>query len=103
VGEYEHAVAGFTGLGERGKPAEQVAQEAVDDLLAHHDSGASVDRHLADQLVLPLALAGGMSEFTTSRVSLHLLTNAWVVEQFLPARIRIEGGEGGPGRVVVTP
>jgi RNA 3'-terminal phosphate cyclase (ATP) len=101
LAEYEQAVAGFTGLGARGKPAEQVAQAAVDELLAYHASGAALDRHLADQLILPLAFAPGPSEFTTCQVTRHLLTNAWVVQQFLPVRVTIEGAEGEPGRVTV--
>jgi RNA 3'-terminal phosphate cyclase (ATP) len=102
LAEYEQTVAGFTGLGARGKPAEQVAQEAVDELLNHHASGAALDWHLADQLILPLMLAFGPSEFTTSQVTQHLLTNAWVAQQFLPSRVTIEGAEGEPGHVTVT-
>lgn len=95
--ECENALAGFTALGELGKPAERVAEEAARDLLAYIDGQAALDRHLADQLVLPLALAGGPSHLTTEVVTQHLLTVAWVVEQFLPGRIRVEGSEGGPG------
>jgi len=89
--EYEDIRAGFSALGAIGKPSEVVAEEAVAALLGHRDSGAALDRHLADQLILPLALAGGDSRFTAERVSRHLTTNAWVVEQFDLARISIEG------------
>jgi RNA 3'-terminal phosphate cyclase (ATP) len=95
--EFENALAGFTSLGERGKPAEQVAEEAAEDLLGFLRSDAALDRHLADQVVLPLALAAGASRFSTETVTLHLLTNAWVVNQFLPGRVRVEGKEGEPG------
>jgi RNA 3'-terminal phosphate cyclase (ATP) len=95
--ECENAVAGFTSLGERGKPAERVAEEAANELLEFlHGSGA-LDRHLADQLVLPLALARGESWFTTERVTQHLITNAWVVNQFFPGRVQVEGDEDQPG------
>lgn len=83
VAEYEGGRAGFTALGEKGKPSEQVAQEAVDDLLSFHNSGAFFDEHLTDQLILPLALAGQPLTLTTQRLSKHALTNIWVVEQFL--------------------
>jgi RNA 3'-terminal phosphate cyclase (ATP) len=96
--ESEGISAGFTALGELGKPAEQVAEEAAGALLGYLDSDAAVDRYLADQLVLPLALAEGASRFTTEVVTQHLLTNAWVVNQFLPGRVRIEGKRGEPGR-----
>jgi len=103
VAEYENALAGFTALGARGKPAEKVAEEACAQFIAHHQNGAAVEPHLADQLILPLALAAGPSAFTTSQITQHLLTNIWVVEQFLPVRFQIEGQEGEPGRVSVMP
>jgi RNA 3'-terminal phosphate cyclase (ATP) len=95
--EFENAVAGFTSLGERGKPAEQVADEAAQDLLTFLDSGAALDRYLADQLVLPMALARSPSHFTTSQVTQHLLTNAWVVNQYFPGCVHVAGEEGKPG------
>ncbi len=89
--EYEHVHAGFSVLGTKGKPSEAVAEEAIAALLAHRDTGAALDEHLADQLALPLALAGGVSSFTVERVSRHLTTSAWVVEQFGLARVVVEG------------
>jgi RNA 3'-terminal phosphate cyclase (ATP) len=85
--EYENVRAGFSALGAKGKPSERVAEEAVAALLAHREVGTSLDQHLADQLVLPLALTGEASSFTAERVSRHLTTNAWVVEQFGVARV----------------
>jgi RNA 3'-terminal phosphate cyclase (ATP) len=101
--EYAQGRAGITALGERGKPAETVAEEAVDALLACHRSGAAFDAHLADQLIVPAALAAGPSVFTTERVTSHLLTNAWVVEQFGLAQVEALRQEGGVGLVSVTP
>ncbi len=75
--EFEHALSGFTSLGQRGKPAEQVAEEACEDLLDFVKGSSALDRYLADQLLLPLAMAKGTSRFTTERVTQHLLTNAW--------------------------
>ena len=90
--EYEDGVrAGFTAYGRKGLPAERVAQAACRDLLAYHRSGAPVDMHLADQLILPLALADGPSRFTTCRVTSHLRTNIWVVERFGLARFQLKG------------
>jgi RNA 3'-terminal phosphate cyclase (ATP) len=99
--EYEHAVAGFAAYGRKGLPAERVAEAACERLLAHHDSCAPVDPHLADQLVLPLALAGGVSRLNTSAVTYHLLTNVWVLRQFLDCTVRVDGQPGEPGLVVV--
>ena len=61
-----------------------------------------VDVHSADQLLLPLALAEGMSEFRVSEISSHLLTNAAVVRQFLACVIEIDGSEGEPGSVRIS-
>jgi RNA 3'-terminal phosphate cyclase (ATP) len=95
--DFENSIAGFTSLGERGTPAERVAQQAADELLDFLHGDAAVDRHMADQLLLPLALAEGPSQFTTQEVTGHLLTNAWVINQFLPGRVRVEGQEAQPG------
>lgn len=94
----ERVPALFVGLGERGKPAERVAEDAVRDLLEHR-AGGGVDEHSADQLVLPLAFAPGPSTFPVARVTQHLLTNVGTLNLFLPRRVTIEGDEGAPGRV----
>ncbi len=91
--------AGFSALGARGKPAEQVADEAANAFLAFQESGAALDRHLADQVLIYLALAGGPSTFTTETVTSHLLTNAWVVEQFLGPTFEVRGDLGQQGEV----
>jgi RNA 3'-terminal phosphate cyclase (ATP) len=94
----------FVGLGERGKPAEAVADEALDEWLAHYHAPGSgaVDPHSADQILIPLALAPGRSEYTVSAVTEHLRTNARTVRAFLDRTIRIdEPDDDGPGRVVV--
>lgn len=98
--------ATFVGLGERGKPAEAVADEAVEALLAHHDAPGSgaVDEHSADQLLLPLAFAPGRSIYTVASVTEHLRTNAATIAAFLDRPVRIEEPEpeaSGPGRVIV--
>ena len=89
--------AGFSALGARGKPAEQVADDAVDAYLAFRASGAALDRHLADQMLIYLALAQGPSSFTTEAVTSHLLTNVWVIEQFLGPTFEVRGKPGGAG------
>ncbi len=89
----------FTALGARGKSAEAVAEEAVDQVQAYLAGPEAVDCHSADQLILPLALAEGASSFAVSEVTLHLLTNIEVVRRFLERRITCEGNEGEPGHV----
>lgn len=92
----------FTALGAPGKPAEQVADEATDSLIAFLQSAGCVDHYLADQLLLPLSMVQEPSEFSTNRITDHLLTNAHVIQQFLPVTITIEGEKGGPGIVRIS-
>ena len=70
---------GASALGERGKPAEKVAEEACGMLAQGLQSGCAVDERLADQLLIYAALAGGKSEFSTPGFSSHLRTNAGVI------------------------
>ena len=91
--------AGFTALGARGKPAEQVADDAVEAYLAFRARGVACDRHLADQILIYLALARGPSRFTTEAVTSHLLTNVWVIEQFLGPTFEIKGALGERGEI----
>ncbi|ELZ12238.1 RNA 3'-terminal-phosphate cyclase [Halovivax asiaticus JCM 14624] len=57
--DFETGIAGTDALGERGKPAERVGEEAANAAIRLVEGAAPVDRHLADQLLVPLALAGG--------------------------------------------
>ncbi len=103
LAEYERVRCGFSALGKPGKPAEEVAEDAVWGLMAHRVSEAALDLHLADQILVPLALASGPSSFSAERITRHLQTNAWVIEQFGLARISTERGKGRSGLVTVAP
>jgi RNA 3'-terminal phosphate cyclase (ATP) len=83
----EHVTEAFVGFGRRGRPAELVARTAAESARAYLARGAPAGPHLADQLLLPLALAGAGS-FVTSRPSAHTLTNIRVIGEFLPVDIR---------------
>jgi RNA 3'-terminal phosphate cyclase (ATP) len=87
--EAEHATAVFTGFGERGRSAEEVGRQAVSAAQTWLDAGVPVDEHLADQLLLPAALAGG-GVFRTTKPSLHATTNAAVIQRFLSVAIGFE-------------
>lgn len=101
LAEFENIKAGFSALGERGKRAEAVAEEAVRQFMEFFNSEGALDPHLADQVIPYLALCKAPSSFTTSKVTRHLLTNAWVTGKFLPVRIRVEGTEGEFGSVFI--
>ena len=94
--------AGFTSLGRPGLPAEKVAETAVAELLAFLDNGAAVDRHLADQLLLPLALSQGSAILTTDQLTQHISTSADLLRQWLDATITITGGADQPVQIETT-
>lgn len=90
--EHEYVTEVFTAIGEKMVRAEQVAKKAINEARSFMVSGAAVGEHLADQLLLPMALAGGGS-FTTSSVSQHTLTNAEVIARFLPIEVEFDKQE----------
>jgi RNA 3'-phosphate cyclase len=93
----------FFGLGARGKPAERVADEAVDQVVDFLKAEpAAVDLHSADQIVLPLALAEEASEYTVTAVTAHLTTNIAVIRHFVERDIACTGDLGKPGRVTIA-
>jgi RNA 3'-terminal phosphate cyclase (ATP) len=101
LAEYAEVAASFSALGQLGKPSEDVADDAIAAFREHDASDAAVEWHLADQLLLPLALATGISNFTTPQATGHLMTNAWTIGQFGIADISIE--QGTPCHVRVEP
>lgn len=103
LAEFENGSACYCALGELGKPAERVADEAVDALLAFLETKATLDQYLADQLVLPLSLAEGPSIFHTNQITQHLLTNVEIIRLFLPVTFSIDGDFGKPGIIHIDP
>jgi RNA 3'-terminal phosphate cyclase (ATP) len=83
---------GGSALGERGLPAEKVGKRAAEEVITELRARASVDMHLADQLIPYMALAGN-SSYTVREISPHAATNIWVTEQFLDVKFRIEEKE----------
>jgi RNA 3'-terminal phosphate cyclase (ATP) len=77
-------------IGEKGKRAEVVAQEALDNIEAEN---GDVDCRLADQLLIYAALAEGSTAYTTSRETGHLKTNAYIVSNFIDRELSTENGE----------
>ena len=93
----------FAGLGERGKRAEAVADEAIHQFLDYLDSGAPVDEYSADQIVLVLSLSSGLSSFRTTKITNHLLTNIAVIKQFIDRDITCSGQPGSVGTITLLP
>jgi RNA 3'-terminal phosphate cyclase (ATP) len=82
-----------TSHGRKGYPAEDVADDALDALEDWLEAGVPVGEHLADQLLLPMAVAGG-GRFRTLPLSLHATTNIETIGHFLDVPIRVEQHDG---------
>ena len=88
--------------GDHGKRAERVASEAIWPMKRYLESPANIDEFLADQLLVPLALAGGGS-FTTTALTPHFYSQVEVISQFLPdIEIQTERLDRLAWKVVVT-
>jgi RNA 3'-terminal phosphate cyclase (ATP) len=85
----EHTILGASAVAQRGVPAEQLGSEAGQLLREEILSGATLDSHAADQVLIYLALAGGTSRFLARRLSSHAATTIWLLEQFLPVRFDV--------------
>ena len=89
---YEHITELIAHYGERALSSEQVVQRVVSDLRAYQISGAPVGPHLADQLMIPMAIAKG-GKFNTTEITEHTRTNAQVIEMFLPVKFSIQSND----------
>lgn len=90
----------FSQIGERSVSSEEVARRVAKEVQRWHGAQVPVGEHLADQLLLPLALAGG-GTFRTVRPSLHTTTNAAIVARFLDVRIEFLEEAEDRHRVVI--
>lgn len=84
---YEQVTELFVAFGERGVAAEDVAKKALKDVQRYLKSNAPIGDYLADQLLLPMALAGGGS-FRTTSLSQHFKTNQHIIQKFLNVQIK---------------
>jgi RNA 3'-terminal phosphate cyclase (ATP) len=114
VASFERTRAGHGAVGGKERSPEATAEEAVAGFREHLAGRAAVDRHLADQLLVPAALAASglvaqppgvvpVTRYTVNAVTKHLLTNADVIRRFLEVEIAILGREEEEGEVRVQP
>lgn len=90
--ECEHASEVFTGFGEKGRPAEDVAASALQEYLEWIGTDVPVGKHLADQLLLPLAMAGEGS-FVTLPLSEHSTTHIELIGRILALTVSVESSD----------
>ncbi len=89
VAEFDNSVIGASSLGAPGKMAEDVGREGAAKLADQLRESACLDRHMADQILPYLALAGDRSAATVSEITSHCRTNMWVIEKFLEGRFEV--------------
>jgi RNA 3'-terminal phosphate cyclase (ATP) len=114
VSTFERTRSGHGAVSARERTPEQTADDAVGAFRDHLAGGGAVDRHLADQLLLPAAIvAAGLvpsppgvvpfTRYTVAAVTRHLTTNAAVIRRFLDVELSIVGREEEEGEVRVQP
>ena len=96
VAKCENSLLGADALGAKGKPAEVVGKEAASKLLEDLSTGAALDRHMADMIVAPAALACGTSAFKASKMTMHAYTVIELVKKIAQADIEVSGGLNEP-------
>lgn len=84
----------FTGFGKVGVSAEAVAGEAISQARKFIERKVSADEHLADQLLLPMAISGGGS-FSSTALSAHSRTNMSVIMEFLQTDFEVSESANG--------
>jgi RNA 3'-terminal phosphate cyclase len=93
--------AAFCTLGRQDDDPVNVVSEAAAKLISFLGNRCVVEEHLADQILVYLLLAEGDSVISVPRITSHLLTNIWVMGQFYPGRIKVDGILDEQGRIYV--
>ncbi|MEM5793928.1 MAG: RNA 3'-terminal phosphate cyclase [Candidatus Aenigmatarchaeota archaeon] len=97
--ECENSVIGADNIGKKGIKAEKIGEECAKELLASIESKAALDKYLADQILIFLALAESESVVSVEKITQHCLTNIKIIEQMLSVKFRLE--ESFPPRISV--
>lgn len=98
--DFEQVSERVSVFGAYGKSSERVAKEAAKQMKDYLGSGAVVGRHLADQLLPSMSLAGA-GEFVTGPLSNHFKTNLAVIQKFLAVGAEVSGLSKGASRIVI--
>jgi RNA 3'-terminal phosphate cyclase len=77
--------------GRPGRSSESIGRYVAVSLMEDIQTGAAVDRYIADQLIIYGGLAEGVTRYRVPRITEHVETNLWLIEEFLGAKTRIDG------------
>ncbi len=89
----ENTVIGSSALGAKGVRSESLGEGCAEDLMDTLSSKATVDDHMADQILIYMALAGEGSRMVAEQLSRHAETNMWVIEQMLGKKFSVDKRE----------
>ncbi len=98
---FDNVDAAFCSLGKQDDDPDNVVSEAAAKLISFLGNRCVVEEHLADQILIYLLLAEGDSVISVPCITSHLLTNIWVLGQFYPGRIKVDGILDEQGRIFV--
>jgi RNA 3'-terminal phosphate cyclase len=77
--------------GRPGRSSESIGRYVAERFIEDVKTGAAVDRYTADQLIIYAGLAKGFTRYSVPRITEHVETNLWLIEEFLGARTKIDG------------
>ena len=77
--------------GRPGRSSESIGRYVAQSFMKDIKTGAPVDRYVADQLIIYAGLAEGTTRYLASRITEHVETNLWLIEEFLGAKTKISG------------
>jgi RNA 3'-terminal phosphate cyclase (ATP) len=77
--------------GRPGRSSESIGRYVAERFIEDVETGAAVDRYIADQLIIYAGLAKGVTRYSVPRITEHVETNLWLIEEFLGAKTRIDG------------
>jgi len=100
--QFENSCEVTSGFGEMGVPAYRIGKKTANRMKGFLESDAAVGPYLADQILLPMAMAG-RGNFTTVKPSQHSLTNAEIIAMFMDIKISFDKRDDGPILVIMTP
>lgn len=98
---YENGFGSGAAMGAKGLRIEAVAQKAFDKFSDWVRSGAALDEHVAEQIMVLACLSQGVTTFTVDKITERLTTTIWVIKQFMPISIVLKGKVGDPGLVTI--
>lgn len=96
------AIMASDNLGKLGVPAERVAEEAAQSLIKQLETGAPVDKHLGDQLVIWAALASGVSEYRVAELTMHTTTSIDLCRIMAGISAEVDGRLGEPATIRIA-